>query len=139
MIWTLTIFCFFISIGSFGQFNSDKLKLEEKLDNIDYGESENVGYDGGPGQTKIQFDSIKGKLNNDDLYELTKNYSPPLRLYSSLELIHRNDKRVIQIYKEYKNKNYEIRYKSGCTFNENVRISDLISEEFDNILKKRDL
>lgn len=135
---TLIIFCFFISIISFGQLNSDKLKLVEKLNQIDYAESENIGYKGSPGQTRIQFDSIKSKLTNDDLYELAKKYSPPLRLYSSLELIHRNDKRVIQIYKQYKNNNFELRYRSGCTFNENVRISDLILEEFDNILKKRD-
>lgn len=130
--------CFLISITCFGQLDSDKLKLIEKLNNIDYAESENVGYDGEPGQTKIEFHSIKGNLNNDDLFELAKNYSPPLRLYSSLELIHRNDKRIIQIYKEYKNNNLELLYKSGCTSNEKVRISDLILEEFDNILKKRD-
>lgn len=118
--------------------SSDKLKLIEKLTKIEYAESENVGYSGGPGQTRIQFDSIKGKLSNDDLYDLAKNYSPPLRLYSSLELILRNDKRIIQVYKEYRNNNFELLYKSGCTVSENVRISDLIFEEFDNILKKRD-
>lgn len=118
--------------------SSDKLKLIEKLNKMEHAESENVGYSGGPGQTRIQFDSIKGKLSNDDLYDLAKNYSPPLRLYSSLELIHRNDKRILQVYKEYKNNNFEILYKSGCTFSENVRISDLIFGEFDNILKKRD-
>lgn len=134
----LFLYLSLISFNCFGQLSSDKLKLIEKLTKIEYAESENVGNEGGPGQTRIQFDSIKGKLSNDDLYNLAKNYSPPLRLYSSLELILRNDKRIIQVYKEYKNNNFEILYKSGCTFSENVRISDLIFEEFDNILKKRD-
>ena len=134
----LFVLCFLVSVTCFSQLNSEKLRLIEKLSKIDYAESENVGDEGGPGHTRLQFDSIKGKLSNDDLYDLAKNYSPPLRLYSSLELIHRNDKRIIQVYKEYKNNNFELLYKSGCTFNANVRISDLIFEEFDNIIKKRD-
>lgn len=138
MKWILIISFSFISAISYGQLNSDKLKLLEKLDKIDYAESESVGYSGTPGQTRIQFDSIKNKLSNDDLYELAKNHSAPLRLYSSLELIHRNDKRIIKIYKNYHKNDFELLYKSGCTFQKKLKISELISEEFESLIKKKE-
>lgn len=133
----LFFICLIFSISIFGQLNCDKLKLLENLNKLNYAESENVGYEGTPGRTRIEFDSIKSKFDNDDLIYISKNLSDPLKLYSSLELVHRNDNRILDIYKFYKTNLYEIEYHSGDTYNGMNRISDLIFQEFENLLNKK--
>lgn len=121
----------------FGQLNSDKMSLLENLNKVNYAESENMGVEGTLGQTRIEFDSIKSKLSNNDLLYISKNLSDPLKLYASLELIHRNDDRIIEIYKFFKSNKYEIEYHSGCTYNGKERLSNLIFEEYQNLLNKK--
>ncbi|MGX9987114.1 hypothetical protein [Soonwooa purpurea] len=133
----LFLICLIFSNSIFGQLNSDKFKLLENLNKLNYAESENIGYAGTLGKTRIEFDSIKSKFNNNDLIYISKNLSAPLKLYSSIELVHRNDNRIFDIYKFYKTNKYEIEYHSGDTNIGMKRISDLIFEEFENLLNKK--
>ena len=78
------------------------------------------------------FENIKGKLNNQDLLILAKNSSNSLRFYSCIELVHRNDNEIVNLYKYYRDYPLKMRYLNGCLGSiENV--ADLINQEYENI------
>lgn len=99
---------------------------------IDYAESENVGAGGEYSEVYRSFANIKGKLTNQDLVILAKNSSNSLRFYSCLELIHRNDNEIVNLYKYYRDYPLKMKYLNACLGSiENV--ADLINQEYENI------
>ena len=125
-----------ISIFSFGQLSSNKQKLIQPLLKIDYAESENVGAGGEYSEVYRSFANIKGKLTNQDLLILALNSSNSLRFYSCVELIHRNDKDVINLYVYYSDYPLKIRYLDGCVLG-TKSIADLIYREYQSIFETK--
>jgi len=101
---------------------SQKVKaLAKPLDTIDYAESSHVGIDGESSIIYGYFKEISKTAKNDELYFFAKNGSNSLRLYSSQELLKRNDKRFLEIYKFYFDNPLIMKYKMGCVGNkENI-------------------
>ncbi|WP_133943100.1 hypothetical protein [Epilithonimonas xixisoli] len=128
----LFVLIFIISFFSFGQLSPNKQKLIKPLLTIDYAESENIGVGGEYSEIYKSFENIKGKLTNQDLLILALNSSNSLRFYSCVELIHRNDKDVINLYVYYSDYPLKMKYLNGCLAS-NENISDLIYQEYQNI------
>lgn len=116
----------------FGQISNEKQKLLEPLLKLDYAESNNIGVGGEPSKIYENFQSVKSKFNNKELLFLARNSSNALRLYSSQELVHRNETLVVSLYYYYKKYPLKFRYTDGCV-NEIKDLSDMIKQEFDNI------
>lgn len=119
------------------QLTSKKMSLIQNLNSKNYAESEVVGYAGTPGKTRIEFDEVKAELTNNDLVYISQNSSDALKLYSSIELIYRNDKEIIKIYKHYLKNGYKIEYHSGCINDSKEKIADLIYSEFESLENKK--
>ncbi|MET3537155.1 hypothetical protein [Chryseobacterium limigenitum] len=101
---------------------SQKVKaLAKPLDTIDYAESSHMGIDGESSIIYGYFKEISKTAKNDELYFFAKNGSNSLRLYSSQELLKRNDKRFLEIYKFYTDNPLIMKYQMGCVGNkENI-------------------
>lgn len=121
-----------ISIFSFGQLSSNKQKLILPLLKIDYAESKNIGEGGEYSSIYRSFENVKAKLSNQDLLILAKNSSNSLRFYSCIELVHRNDKEIVNIYKYYRDYPLKMKYLNGC-LGSNENVADLIYQEYQNI------
>lgn len=121
-----------ISLFSLGQLSPDKQKLIKPLLTIDYAESENIGAGGEYSEVYRSFANIKGKLINQDLLILAKNSSNSLRFYSCIELVHRNDNEIVNLYKYYRDYPLKMKYLNGCLGN-NENVADLIYQEYQNI------
>lgn len=121
-----------ISILSFGQLSSNKQKLIKPLLTIDYAESENVGAGGEYSEAYRSFENVKAKLSNQDLLILAKNSSNSLRFYSCIELVHRNDKEIVNLYKYYRDYPLKMKYLNGC-LGSDENVADLIYQEYQNI------
>lgn len=68
---------------------------------------------------RLKFQQPLEAFSYADLYYLAKNGSNPLKLYSSQELMKRNDKRFLEIYEYYLNYSLVIKYKDGCVGTKN--------------------
>lgn len=129
---TFLIIFLTISIFSFGQLSPNQQKLIKPLLKIDYAESKNIGAGGEYSEIYRSFANIKGKLTNQDLLILAKNSSNSLRFYSCVELIHRNEKKIINVYKYYRDYPLRMKYLNGC-LEGNESIADIIYQEYQNI------
>lgn len=131
---TFLIIFLIVAVFSFGQLSPNKQKLIKPLLMIDYAESENIGVGGEYSEIYRSFANIKGKLTNQDLLILAKNSSNSLRFYSCIELIHRNDKEVINLFKYYRENPLKLRYLNSC-LEGTESIADLIYEEYQSIFE----
>ena len=117
----------------FGQISNEKQKLLEPLLKLNYAESSNIGVGGEPSKIYEKFQSIKSKFNNKELLFLARNSSNALRLYSSQELVRRNENLIVSLYYYYKKYPLKFRYTNGC-ISEIKDLSEMIKLEFDNII-----
>lgn len=117
----------------FGQISNEKQKLLEPLLKLNYAESSNIGVGGEPSKIYEKFQSIKSKFNNKELLFLARNSSNALRLYSSQELVRRNETLIVSLYYYYKKYPLKFSYTNGC-ISEIKDLSEMIKLEFDNII-----
>ncbi len=127
----------FISSFCFAQLSADKYQLIKELSKIDYAESRNIGVGGELSKIYESFENIKSNFDDHDLIFLAKNSSNVLRLYSSLELIRRNNPAIVEIYKYYKMYPLNFKYQSGCVIRK-TELSKLIYEEFQTIIETKE-
>ena len=128
------------------QISQEIRKLAKPLDSISYAESSHIGYGGEESKIYNYFKNLSKVASNDDLYYFAKNGSNSLRLYSSKELLKRNDRRFLEIYKFYSENPLIMRYQSGCVSSTENIIKLLNNEIFsakeiislrDSILKEK--
>ncbi len=94
---------------------SKKAKILAKpLESFSYAESRYIGIGGEKSTLYDHFIKLSEVASADDLYNLAKNGSNALKLYSSRELMKRNDKRFPEIYKYYLQHPLVIKYQDGC-------------------------
>lgn len=91
----IILLLFFLPIISFGQLSSKNQRLIKPLLNESNAESSHVGIRGSKSKVYQKFENIKNQLSNDDLFYLAKNSNDVLRIYSSEELVYRDDTRII--------------------------------------------
>lgn len=113
---SITIIYFLLLQASFinAQISQKVKVLAKPLDTIDYAESSHVGAGGEPSIIYGYFKKLSKLAKNDEIYFFTKNGSNSLKLYSSLELFKRNDKRFLEIYKFYSDNPLIMKYQMGC-------------------------
>lgn len=126
----LKISLFFLFVTGFSNAQiSEKAKILAKpLEAFSYAESRYTGIGGDKSTLYDHFRKLSKVASTDDLYYLAKNGSNALRLYSSQELMKRNDKRFLEIYEYYLNYPSIIKYKDGCVGREE-NISDHLKRE----------
>lgn len=94
---------------------SNKVKeLAKPLDTISYAESSRIGIDGEESKIYNYFKALAKVAKNEELYYLAKNRSNSLKLYSSKELLKRNDNRFLEIYQYYSAHPLIMKYWEGC-------------------------
>ncbi|WP_415328551.1 hypothetical protein [Chryseobacterium sp. MMS23-Vi53] len=94
---------------------SNKVRtLAKPLDTISFAESSHIGIDGEESKIYNSFKKLSKTATNNELYYFAKNGSNALKLYSSKELLKRNDKRFIEIYKYYSDNLLQMKYREGC-------------------------
>ncbi|GAA5086066.1 hypothetical protein GCM10023210_07500 [Chryseobacterium ginsengisoli] len=126
---------------------SNKAKiLAKRLDTLLYAESSHIGIDGEENRIYNYFKKLSKIASNDELYYFAKNGSNALKLYSSKELLKRNDKRFLEIYKYYSDNPLIMKYWEGCISKKeniaNYLKGELYSAKFivslrDSILKEK--
>lgn len=125
---------FIIPIISFGQLSLRNQRLIKPLLIEEVAESPHVGIGGNKSKVYEKFEKIKSKLSNDDLFYLAKNSNDVLRVYSSQELVYRNDIRIVDLYQHYKDYPMVVSYTLGCVTMPND-LSQLIFDTFENIVE----
>jgi hypothetical protein len=102
--------------------------LAKPLEAFSYAESRYIGVGGEKSTLYDYFIKLSEVASVDELYYLAKNGSNALKLYFSLELMKRNDKRFTEIYEYYLNYPLVIKYKDGCV-GRKENISDHLKRE----------
>ncbi|GAB0157353.1 hypothetical protein CHRYSEOSP005_26260 [Chryseobacterium sp. Alg-005] len=107
-------FIFFFSTFFINAQISDQVrKLAKPLDTIAYAESEYIKVGAEKSKVYEYFQKLSEVADNDDLFYLAKNGSKSLKFYSSKELLKRNDKRFLDIYKFYTENPFSLSYTYG--------------------------
>ncbi|MBB4806121.1 hypothetical protein HNP38_001393 [Chryseobacterium defluvii] len=73
-----------------------------------------LGWGGEESKIYNYFKKLSETASNDELYFFARHGSNSLRIYSSEELLRRNDKRFLNIYKFYSEDPLFITYHMGC-------------------------
>jgi len=124
----ISLFFLFVTGFSNAQISEKAKVLAKPLEAFSYAESRYIGIGGDKSTLYDHFRKLSKVASTDDLYYLAKNGSNALRLYSSQELMKRNDKRFLEIYEYYLNYPSIIKYKDGCVGREE-NISDHLKRE----------
>lgn len=124
----ISLFFLFVTGFSNAQISEKAKVLAKPLEAFSYAESRYIGIGGDKSTLYDHFRKLSKVASTDDLYYLAKNGSNALRLYSSQELMKRNDKRFLEIYEYYFNNPSIIKYKDGCVGREE-NISDHLKRE----------
>lgn len=124
----ISLFFLFVTGFSNAQISEKAKVLAKPLEAFSYAESRYIGIGGDKSTLYDHFRKLLKVASTDDLYYLAKNGSNALRLYSSQELMKRNDKRFLEIYEYYLNYPSIIKYKDGCVGREE-NISDHLKRE----------
>ncbi|WP_282629101.1 hypothetical protein [Empedobacter sedimenti] len=128
------LFLFFLPIISFGQLSLKNQRLIKSLLLEENAESPHIGVGGNKSKVYTKFEKVKDKLSNDDLFYLAKNSNDVLRIYSSEELVYRDDNRIVELYKHYKDYPMVVSYTLGSVMQPND-LAQLIFDTFENIIK----
>lgn len=124
----ISLFFLFVTGFSNAQISEKAKVLAKPLEAFSYAESRYIGIGGDKSTLYDHFRKLSQVASTDDLYYLAKNGSNAFRLYSSQELMKRNDKRFLEIYEYYLNNPSIIKYKDGCVGREE-NISDHLKRE----------
>ncbi|WP_121460323.1 hypothetical protein [Chryseobacterium defluvii] len=107
-------FALLFSLSFFNAQISDQVrKLAKPLDTIAYAESEYITVGAEKSKVYEYFQKLAEAANNDELFYLAKNGSKSLKFYSSRELLKRNDKRFLEIYRFYTENPFSLPYMYG--------------------------
>lgn len=129
----LNIIPLLISVFVFSQLTMKKEKILGILTKTQIAESQYIGESGEESIIFRKFNHVKNKLSNNDLYNLALRGSNALRLYSSQELVFRNDKRIINVYKYYQKNIHPVSYMQGC-IQEKINLTDVIENEYKKLV-----